>query len=62
MNFSRFFSLLFCLFISNELLAQQTDSAYVRENYTKIERKIPMRDGVKQAGGKAAFVIIAAAT
>jgi putative CocE/NonD family hydrolase len=25
----------------------QTDSAYVRENYTKIERLIPMRDGVK---------------
>ncbi|PYF69997.1 CocE/NonD family hydrolase [Pedobacter nutrimenti] len=27
--------------------AQQSDSAYVRENYTKIERLIPMRDGVK---------------
>lgn len=27
--------------------AQQTDSAYVRENYTKIERNIPMRDGIK---------------
>lgn len=25
----------------------QTDSAYVRDNYTKIERLIPMRDGVK---------------
>lgn len=27
--------------------AQSTDSAYVRENYIKIERNIPMRDGVK---------------
>lgn len=27
--------------------AQTTDSAYVRDNYTKIERNIPMRDGVK---------------
>lgn len=47
MNLTRIFSLLFCLFISNELTAQQTDSAYVRENYTKIERQITMRDGVK---------------
>ena len=29
------------------LFAQQTDSAYVRENYTKIERYIKVRDGVK---------------
>lgn len=27
--------------------AQETDSAYVRNNYTKIERQITMRDGVK---------------
>jgi putative CocE/NonD family hydrolase len=27
--------------------AQNIDSIYVRENYTKIERSIPMRDGVK---------------
>lgn len=27
--------------------AQVTDSAYVRDNYTKIEREIPMRDGIK---------------
>lgn len=47
MNLTRIFSLLLCLFISNELMARQTDSAYVRENYTKIERQIPMRDGVK---------------
>ena len=25
----------------------QQDSVYIRENYTKIERRIPMRDGVK---------------
>ena len=27
--------------------AQQTDSAYIRQNFIKIERTIPMRDGVK---------------
>lgn len=27
--------------------SQMTDSAYVRENYTKIEKSIPMRDGTK---------------
>ncbi len=27
--------------------AQETDSAYVRNNYTKIERQIAMRDGIK---------------
>ncbi len=31
----------------SSLFAQQTDSAYVRENYTKIERYITVRDGVK---------------
>ncbi len=35
--------ILFC----GSLLFAQTDSAYVRDNYTKIERMIPMRDGVK---------------
>lgn len=35
------------LFASSLLFAQQTDSAYVREHYTKIERLIPMRDGIK---------------
>lgn len=35
------------LLISYSLAAQQTDSAYVKENYTKIERQIPMRDGIK---------------
>ncbi|EDM35712.1 peptidase S15 [Pedobacter sp. BAL39] len=34
-------------FAGTSLLAQQSDSAYVRENYTKIERSIPMRDGKK---------------
>ena len=28
-------------------LAQQTDSAYIRQNYTKVEQLIPMRDGIK---------------
>ncbi|WP_129714411.1 CocE/NonD family hydrolase [Pedobacter sp. SYP-B3415] len=27
--------------------AQETDSAYIAQNYTKIERQIPMRDGAK---------------
>ncbi len=35
------------LLTSYSSFAQLTDSAYVRENYTKIERQIPMRDGVK---------------
>jgi putative CocE/NonD family hydrolase len=35
------------LVISYPSFAQVTDSAYVRANYTKIERNIPMRDGVK---------------
>lgn len=35
------------LFTAPTLFAQQTDSAYVRQNYTKIERLIPMRDGIK---------------
>jgi len=41
--------LLFILLFSYGLSAsaQNIDSIYVRENYTKIERSIPMRDGVK---------------
>lgn len=35
-----------CLF-STAVSAQETDSAYVRSHYTKIERQISMRDGVK---------------
>lgn len=34
-------------FAGTSSFAQQSDSAYVRENYTKIERSIPMRDGIK---------------
>jgi putative CocE/NonD family hydrolase len=60
--FSTFLAL---LFTSTYLFAQQTDSAYVREHYTKIERSIPMRDGVKlftaiyipKANGKYPFMI-----
>ena len=38
----------FLLLVSSScVFAQQTDSAYVRDHYTKIERSIPMRDGVK---------------
>ncbi|MCD0486718.1 CocE/NonD family hydrolase [Pedobacter sp. MC2016-14] len=42
-------SLLALLLLSTQLpsYAQNTDSVFVRENYTKIERSIPMRDGVK---------------
>jgi len=35
------------LFTIVSVSAQITDSAYVRENYTKIEKQITMRDGVK---------------
>lgn len=35
------------LFFGLSALAQQTDSAYIRQNFTKIEKTIPMRDGVK---------------
>ncbi len=40
------FALFFCLFTASAT-AQETDSAYVRSHYTKIERQITMRDGVK---------------
>lgn len=43
---SLWFALLLLCSASN-LFAQQTDSAYVRQHYTKIERQIPMRDGIK---------------
>ncbi|RZL49421.1 MAG: CocE/NonD family hydrolase, partial [Pedobacter sp.] len=39
--------LLFSTFFVSTSFAQETDSAYVRNHYTKIERQIPMRDGVK---------------
>ncbi|MET3114496.1 putative CocE/NonD family hydrolase [Pedobacter sp. CG_S7] len=35
------------LFIGFSSFAQQTDSAYIRANFVKIERNIPMRDGIK---------------
>ncbi|WP_432708411.1 CocE/NonD family hydrolase [Pedobacter sp.] len=35
------------MFFGLTAFAQQTDSAYIRQNFTKIERMIPMRDGVK---------------
>ena len=35
------------LFAGTSGFAQLSDSAYVRQNYTKIERNIPMRDGIK---------------
>lgn len=42
-------SLWLLVLLSTQLsaFAQNTDSIFVRENYTKIERTIPMRDGVK---------------
>lgn len=43
----KIFTLLFCVFISSSLYAQQSDSDYVKENYNKIERQIVMRDGIK---------------
>ena len=44
----RFTLFLFCLLGSALLFAQASlDSAWIRDNYTKIERMIPMRDGVK---------------
>ena len=46
MKTTRLLLTLFILFCGSMLFGQ-TDSAYVRDNYTKIERMIPMRDGVK---------------
>lgn len=40
------FFLVSCIF-AKITLAQETDSAYVRNHYNKIERQIPMRDGIK---------------
>ncbi len=39
--------LTFLILLCSTVVFAQTDSAYVREQYTKIERLIPMRDGVK---------------
>lgn len=44
----KFTLLIFSILISaSTSFAQESDSAYVRSHYTKIERQIPMRDGVK---------------
>ena len=37
----------FFIFFAAPALAQTTDSVYVLENYTKLEKQITMRDGVK---------------
>ena len=41
--------LLLCLYIFSvtTLFAQNTDSLWVRENYYKVEKMLPMRDGIK---------------
>ncbi len=43
----KYFLLLLSSFSLFQLLAQNPDSAWVRDNYYKIERMIPMRDGAK---------------
>lgn len=45
LKYSLFF--LFFLLINASCAQQGADSAYIRQHYTKIERYIPMRDGVK---------------
>ncbi len=42
-----FFLLLITCFSFFQLIAQNADSLWVRENFYKIERMIPMRDGIK---------------
>lgn len=39
--------LIFCLFTGSVFSQSATDSAYVHDNYTKIERYVPMRDGIR---------------
>jgi uncharacterized protein len=43
----RFFFLIVSVSVYYALSAQDIDQAWVLKNYTKIERQIPMRDGVK---------------
>ncbi len=45
--FYQIFPLLLALFVAKPLLGQPDDSAYVRQNFTKREVYIPMRDGVR---------------
>lgn len=47
MRFLKLQLLIALIAFSVSIKAQETDSAYVRNNYTKIERQIAMRDGVK---------------
>ena len=47
MRFLKLHLLIALIAFSVSVRAQETDSAYVRNNYTKIERQIAMRDGVK---------------
>ena len=42
-----FFLLLFFSITLSSLFAQNSDSLWVRDNYYKIERMLPMRDGIK---------------
>ncbi len=35
------------MFLCGKIYAQETDSAYVKDHYTKMERQITMRDGIK---------------
>jgi putative CocE/NonD family hydrolase len=42
-----FISAFVALFLGLTSFAQQKDSAYIRDNFIKIERNVPMRDGVK---------------
>ncbi len=43
----RYFSLIFLLLFSLSSLAQNADSTWFVNNYTKLEQYIPMRDGIK---------------
>lgn len=43
----KYFILVCILAVANMLTAQNADSLWVRENYYKIERLVPMRDGTK---------------
>ncbi len=47
MRYLKLHLLIALIAFSVSVKAQETDSAYVRNNYTKIERQIAMRDGVK---------------
>ncbi|MBR9999537.1 MAG: CocE/NonD family hydrolase [Cyclobacteriaceae bacterium] len=43
----KFFLIIFLFIAPIDIMAQDPDSAWIRKNYTKIERYIPMRDGVR---------------